>query len=77
MKKIQMNLLICIITTAMWLPTLVQHQCFSQERNTNRPLTYNNEITTLIDTPTGGLVNPRTFDAGLRIFPQGGRLAHR
>lgn len=65
-----------IITVAMWMPTHTQQECFSQaqERDTTRRYSERHEHITLVDTPTGCLLEPGTFDAGMRIFPQGGVL---
>jgi len=73
MEKSRIIILACIIMAAMWLPT-IQQECLSQEREIFRPYTDRHKHIMLVDMPTGCLLERGTFDAGMRIFPEGGVL---
>lgn len=62
------------LTVVLWLPAHIQHYCFGQPRETERPYSNRHAHIELIDTPTGCLLEPSTFNAGMRVFPDGGVL---
>jgi hypothetical protein len=72
--KLRRIFFLAYITASMWLPMHLQQECLSQARVTDRQFTNRHEHIMLVDMPTGCLLEPGTFDAGMRIFPEGGVL---
>ena len=74
MKKRIVFMWACVIALLMWLPTDLQKKCLSQRRESERGYVKRFQHINLVDMPTGGLLAPATFDAGLRMYTEGGLL---